>query len=137
MLDWIDNHQAILWTLSAASVITFIASLILVPAIAVRIPPDYFTHPARPAGPLADRHPLIRLALRIGTNALGALFVLAGVAMLVLPGQGLLTILIGFLMLDGPGKYRFEKWLVARRFVRRPINWLRRRAGHASLQTPP
>ena len=135
MLDWINNHRAILWTLSAASVVAFIAGLVLVPAIAVRIPPDYFTHPERPASPLADRHPLIRLALRIGKNVLGVLFILAGVAMLVLPGQGLLTILIGFLMLDGPGKYRFEKWLVARPFVHRPINWLRRRAGHAPLLT--
>lgn len=137
MLDWIDNHQAILWTLSAASVIAFIASLILVPVIAVRIPPDYFTHPERPPSPLADQHPLIRLALRIGKNALGALFVLAGVAMLVLPGQGLLTILIGFLMLDAPGKYRLERWLIARPVVYRPINWLRRRAGHAPLRTTP
>ena len=134
MLEWMQDHQAILWTLSAASLVTFFASLILVPVLVVRIPPDYFTHRVRPRSRWADQHPLIRLTLRVGKNVLGGLFVLAGIAMLVLPGQGLLTMLIGFLMLDGPGKYRFEKWLIARPFVRRPINWLRARAGHAPLE---
>jgi hypothetical protein len=59
---------------------------------------------------------------------------LAGVAMLVLPGQGLLTLLMGFLLVDFPGKYRLERWLFARPIVRRPINWLRHRAGRVPLQ---
>jgi hypothetical protein len=61
-------------------------------------------------------------------------FIAAGIAMLVLPGQGLLTILIGFLMLDFPGKYRVEKWLVSRRRLLGAINWLRRRAGRVPLR---
>jgi hypothetical protein len=134
VLDWIEDHQAILWTLSAASLVTFLASLVLVPMLVVRIPADYFAHPVRPRSRWADRHPVIRLTLRVGKNVLGGLFVLAGIAMLVLPGQGLLTMLIGFLMLDGPGKYPFEKWLVARKIVRRPINWMRARSGHAPLE---
>ena len=135
MLDWIQSHQTILWALSAASLVTFLASLILIPAIVVRIPADYFAHPVRPRSRFADQHPAIRLTVRIAKNVLGGLFILAGIAMLVLPGQGLLTMLIGFLMLDGPGKYPFEKWLIARRFVRRPINWLRARSGHEPLET--
>lgn len=58
---------------------------------------------------------------------------LAGLAMLALPGQGLLTLLLGFLMIDLPGKYRFEKWLVRRRWVHRPINWMRRSRGREAL----
>lgn len=112
----------------------FIGSLLAMPALAARIRADYFNHDERPRGRWAEQHPLVRLALRIGKNLLGCAFVLAGVAMLVLPGQGLLTLLVGFLLIDFPGKYRFEKWLVRRRYVLRSINWLRRRARREPLQ---
>jgi hypothetical protein len=134
MFEWTRHHQAILWTLGAASIVVFFGSLLAMPALVVRIRADYFTHHKRPPGRWAGQHPVVRHLLRIGKNVLGYLFVLSGIAMLVLPGQGLLTMLVGFLMLDFPGKYRFEKWLVRRRYVLRPINWLRRRAGRSPLQ---
>jgi hypothetical protein len=59
---------------------------------------------------------------------------LMGVAMLVLPGQGVLTIITGLLLLDFPGKYRFERWLVRRGPVLRGVNWLRDRAGRQALR---
>jgi len=102
----------------------------------VRIRADYFAHSKRPPSRWADQHPLVRRILRIGKNVLGCLFILAGLAMLVLPGQGLLTLLIGFLLLDFPRKYQFEKWLLRRRYILRPINWLRRRARREPLQVP-
>ena len=71
--------------------------------------------------------------LVIGKNVLGAIFVVAGIIMLVLPGQGIFTILIGIMLLDFPGKYQFERWIVARRPVFQSINWLRQRAGRAAL----
>ena len=70
----------------------------------------------------------------IGKNVLGAVLMIAGVAMLVLPGQGLLTMVLGFLLIDFPGKYRLERWLVARPMVHRPLNWIRRRAGREPLK---
>ena len=70
---------------------------------------------------------------RIGKNALGVVFVLAGVAMILLPGQGVLTILLGIMLTEFPGKYRFERWLVRRRAVLGAINWLRERAGRPPL----
>lgn len=66
-------------------------------------------------------------------NLLGYLLIVAGIAMLLLPGQGVLTMLLGFIMVDLPGKYRFEQWLVARPLVLRSINMLRRRAGREPL----
>src|SRR5438445_9959440 len=60
----------------------------------VRLPPHYFDE-RHPRLWLNDRHPVLRgLGFSI-KNLLGVLFVLAGIAMLVLPGQGLLTMLIG------------------------------------------
>jgi hypothetical protein len=62
--------------------------------------------------------------------------VVAGLVMLVVPGQGLLTIVVGLMLLDFPGKYRLERWLATRPKVWQSINWLRRRAGYEELQRP-
>jgi hypothetical protein len=134
MFEWMQNHQVLMWSVVGASAAVFIGSLLVVPALVVRIRADYFTHDERPRSRWADQHPMVQLTLRIGKNVLGCIFILAGIAMLVLPGQGLLTMLVGLLMVDIPGKYRFEKWLVGRRFVLRPINWLRRHADREPLQ---
>ena len=50
------------------------------------------------------------------------------------PGQGLLTLLVGLLLMNFPGKYRLERWLVGRRGVLTALNWLRRRGGHPPFQ---
>ena len=62
-------------------------------------------------------------------NVLGWVFVVAGIAMLVLPGQGLLSIIAGLVLIDFPGKHRLERRLLASHVVRDAMNWLRRRAG--------
>jgi len=112
----------------------FIIGLIAAPLIAARIPADYFAHERRPPT-MRTRQPLaVYLALRIGKNLLGLVLVLAGIAMLVLPGQGLLTLFVGVLLLDLPGKYRLERWLVRKPWVHRPINWLRSKRGRSPLE---
>ncbi|MEX2220066.1 MAG: hypothetical protein WD749_15045 [Phycisphaerales bacterium] len=134
MLDWAGDNGALLTVLAGASVIMFVASLFIIPAVAVRIPADYFAHERRPPGAWAHRSPLLRLGLRVVKNAMGLVLIAAGIAMLVLPGQGLLTMLIGFLMIDFPGKYRAEKWLISRPRMLRGINWLRARSGRGPLR---
>ncbi len=129
MINWIDHHELLVFALSIASVVVFVGSLLLMPALVVRIPADYFANDKRSPSRWTGMNPVARLVLRIGKNMLGYVFILAGVAMLALPGQGVLTIVLGVLLVDGPGKYRFERWLVRRRWVHRPINWLRRRRG--------
>lgn len=133
MPHWIEDHETLMWSLGAASVVVFAASFFVLPAIVVRIPADYFAHARRPRSTLARTRPALRVALRIGKNVLGAVLMVAGVAMLVLPGQGVLALLVGFFLIDGPGKYRLEKWLVGRAWVRRPINWMRRKKGREEL----
>ncbi len=138
MLEWIKEHQAIVWTtLGIASVVMLVGTALIVPAIIARIPPDYFAQKRRPRSREIDHHlstPMVRLLLRVGKNLLGIVLLIAGIAMLALPGQGLLTILLGIFLIDFPGKYRFEKWLVSRKHVLRGLNWLRKRAGRAPLE---
>jgi Putative transmembrane protein (PGPGW) len=139
MIDWLQEHRAILFWLTAASVVVFLATLLIVPAVIVRLPDDYFLHERRAArvSPWGARHPVGHAILRVMKNLAGWVLVLAGLLMLVLPGQGLLTLLMGVLLIDFPGKYRFQKWLVSRRAVRRPINWLRARAGRPPFRVEP
>jgi hypothetical protein len=133
MLDWIGQHDALLWTLGSVSVAMFLGTLIVVPFLIVRIPADYFA-PVERQDPPAKRHRApVRLLLHIGKNILGVIFLIAGLIMLMLPGQGILTILIGLVLLDFPGKYKLERWLVRRRPVLRSINWLRTKRGRPPL----
>jgi hypothetical protein len=62
-------------------------------------------------------------------NLLGLLLVVLGLIMLVTPGQGIVTLLIGLLLMNFPGKYHLERWLVLRPGVLKGLNWLRRRQG--------
>ncbi|MBU4261940.1 MAG: PGPGW domain-containing protein [Proteobacteria bacterium] len=133
MLNFFYLHEeAILW-LTALSVVTFIGSLIIVPLLVIRIPSDYFANDKRHQTPWALHHPFVRGTLLFTKNLVGYVCILAGILMLVLPGQGLLTIFIGIMMLDFPGKFRLEKWLVTRRTVLKSINWLRKRAKRTPL----
>jgi hypothetical protein len=66
---------------------------------------------------------------------MGVVLLLAGILMLVLPGQGLFTMFVGIMMMNFPGKYKLERWVVARGPVLKSINWMRKRAGHEPLNT--
>lgn len=121
-----------LWMMGA-SLLTFLGSLVLVPWLIVRIPPDYFSHRRRPRPQWADRHPAARLLLKTLRNVAGACFLLVGLLMLALPGQGLLTMLVGLSLMSFPGKFRLERWAISRPPVLSAVNWLRQRAGRDEL----
>ena len=134
MLDWLADHQTLLWVTGAVSVALFVASIVVIPPLIVRIRPDYFAHAVRPRSRWADQKRFVRLSIVVGKNVLGGVLMIAGLAMLVLPGQGLLTLFVGFLLIDFPGKYGLEKWLIGRRYILGPINWLRTRRNRQPLE---
>lgn len=128
MVQWIQTHETGLWWLASSSLVTFIVTLIVVPFLVVRIPPDYFIHARHQRPAIIHLNPVIRLVLKIGRNLLGFIFIAAGFFLLVLPGPGILTILVGIMLMNFPGKDRLVRWIVSRTPVLRSINWLRRRA---------
>ncbi len=136
LLTWLEEHDTLLLAIAGVSVVMFIGTILVVPWMLLRIPPDYFTHPHRPAGFGAGSHPVLRWTLRILKNAFGGVCVLAGLAMLVLPGQGLLTILIGLLLIEFPGKYPLERRLIARPRVFRTLNRFRQRRNRRPILDP-
>lgn len=135
-MSWIEAHQALLMSLAGLSVLVFLGSLISLPFLLARIPEDYFVDPHRHAARLKRLHPAVYLSLRIFKNLVGWVLVLAGIAMLVLPGQGLLTIIMGLVLSDFPGKFALERRLASNPRLLAGINWIRRRSGHRPLLPP-
>jgi hypothetical protein len=124
-----------LWWGLAISVGAAVVTLALATVIVVGWPADRF----KGEGPTEvgrHRHVIIRIFALVGKNLAGVVLVLLGLIMAVpgVPGQGLLTALIGLTLLSFPGKRRLE-----RRFVRIPtllgvINRLRARFARPPLE---
>ena len=126
----LDSEMLI--TFGLVSVATFVLSLLLIPVIIVKIPENYFNRDKSNARWEA-MNPIARLILTILKNVLGVVLLIMGVLMLVLPGQGLLTILFGIALVDFPGKHRLVKRLVSYPQVLNSINWIRKKANKKPL----
>jgi hypothetical protein len=119
-------------------VLTAGLSLAVTAWIFINLPANYFVGPQSPAF-WSDRHPFLRWFGRPGKNIVGGFLVILGIILALpgVPGQGILTILIGLMFLDIPGKRRMEQRLVALPRVSDAINRLRRRFGRAELEVDP
>jgi len=133
IVAWLKAHESFCWWLTAASAATFIGTLVLVSLLLIRMPPDYFI---RKQEHHLNPHPLFYWSVIIGKNILGGALLLAGTAMLLLPGQGIITILLGISLLNFPGKRRLEKRLVSFPKVLATINKIRQRAKQPPLLVP-
>ncbi len=131
MWHWITAHKGLILALSIAS---FFATLVVMVVLIVRMPEDYFLHPR--VQPWQRSHPVLRITLIVVRNLLGAALLLAGLVMLVTPGQGVLSILVGISLLDIPGKRRLELSIIRRDPVHKSMNWIRAQAGRPPLQLP-
>lgn len=142
MIEWISNTWSALvtwlsdkWTALTWSEIGFGVGLFLISltvsftAIAivmVKIPENYFSsHYERDF--LPDSPWLVRWGAVIVKNVLGVFLILLGIVLSLpgVPGQGILTILLGLIMIDIPGKRPFEAKIIERPAVRDAINKLR------------
>ncbi len=118
--------------LTVLSLVFFFGSLIAIPYILVRLPADYFDIRV-PRPWMKDHHPLLRLMGRAVKNVTGGIFLFAGFLMLFLPGQGILTMLIGVSMLDFPGKRKIEAKMIGLPAVLNVINNMREKFGKPPL----
>ncbi len=133
MIDFIKNYENILIGLTLVSIIGLIGSILLIPWIVTKIPEDYFTHPKRQKYLWCHQPKIVRFIFIFLKNIIGVLLIIGGIALLFLPGQGILTILIGFLVMDFPYKYKFEIWIIKHPIVLKSINRLRAKAKQRPL----
>lgn len=113
-----------------------LGSILILCAALWHMPPDYFARPEPPPSRWDAARPTIRRAVRVARNVGGLVLIAAGVAMLALPGQGLLTILVGLVLVDVPGKRRAEMELARRRSVMSALNGVRRRMRRPPFEVP-
>src|SRR6266478_4646716 len=125
--------QSVLLT-AAIFLATFLLSLAIVTFILVKLPPDHFQRTTKRKF-LDHRQRWVRFTATIGKNVLGIILVLLGIVLSIpgVPGQGILTILLGIMLLDFPGKRRLEEAILSRPKVREAINRLRHRFGKPPL----
>ncbi len=131
--SWIQRHPQ---QLALASLATFVLALIALPIVVAALPEDYFVRDRRKPVRRGSVHPLAWRVLPVVKNVFGVIFILAGVAMLVLPGQGMLTILLGLGLTNFPGKFRLERRIVGQPVVRAGLNQIRRKAGRPPFRWP-
>lgn len=127
---WTEWHVAAVGT--AFGIASAIVSVLVVGYVLARLPADFFVNHA--ARGTRVRHPVLRV-LWIGLRNLFGYFLIAlGIVLSFpgVPGQGLLTILMGIILIDFPGKYGVERWFISRRPVLAGVNRLR-----ARLKRPP
>ena len=135
MLDWLTRtiHE---WGLTWGqvlfgvlfSVATFVLSIAVVTFVLVKLPANYF-HSSHDREFLVERHPVLRAIGIFAKNLLGLVLVFAGIIMSLpgVPGQGVLTILLGIMLLDFPGKRSLETRIISRPRVNTAVNALRAR----------
>ncbi len=133
---WLKDNKTVLQWLTGFSVVLFLGSLLAIPWLVARIPTDYFLSRTNGGNEFRLKHPVTSLVWRLLKNLLGGVLLLAGIAMLILPGQGLLTILLGIMLIDFPGKRRLELLIIRRPSINRVVSWIRRRSGRDELQFP-
>jgi len=112
--------------LGAVSLVMLVVSLVAIPWYLCRLPESYLVLDPKP-----QAHGLTKRVLK---NLAGGVLVLLGVLMLVLPGQGLLTIFVGLTLLDFPKKREWIKRLLLRPRLFKIINSIRERLGHPPLR---
>ncbi len=132
---WISFHETLLTYLGITSLITLIFTPVLVLIAIVRIPADYFTYEREEILEFRERFNPAILAMTLAVkNVAGVVFIIAGIAMLVLPGQGIITILIGLTLVNFPGKRSLERRMIRQKKVLSSINWVRERSGKPPLR---
>lgn len=133
IMTWFEIHESLFWWFTISSALAFIGTLIVVPLLLIRMPADYFTR-QRPY--YHGQHPIIHWIILISKNLFGIIFLLAGIVMLFLPGQGIITIMLAISLLNFPEKRYLERQFISLPRVLSTINNIRRRADQPPLIDP-
>ncbi|HMJ09012.1 MAG TPA: PGPGW domain-containing protein [Pyrinomonadaceae bacterium] len=107
-------------------ILSLVGSALVVGVVMVKIPYNYFSSHYQ-ADFLPNSPWLTRWGAVVAKNIVGLILVLAGIVMLVGPGQGILTILIGLILMDIPGKRPIEARIIKRPVILAAANDLRAR----------
>lgn len=132
LVKTIYNYKTFILWLGTISFIIFIFSLLSIKWLVALIPSDYFLNKTNST--FKSSYPLIWIITIVVKNIIGYTLIIGGILMLVLPGQGLFTILIGLMLSNYPGKYFIERKFIAIPSILRGINWLRKKSNSPPIE---
>lgn len=129
---WFNQYIYITYIIAGITLLMVIASIIAVPLIVINLPSDFLLDKKRKSR-LEKIHVTVRILIIIIKNLIGIILIAAGVLMLILPGQGILTIFIGLVLVDIPGKKKLVFLILSNPIVLNAINWIRKKNKRESL----
>lgn len=137
--DWISQFWQPGWLalLGSITLLSLVAAVLMAPWLAALIPADYFSENRKHGFSRQRGKGLLAWIRTLLRNLLGLLVMLLGLIMLFTPGQGILMLFLASMLLDYPGKLRFQRWMVERKGVLQGVNWLRKKAGAVPLELHP
>lgn len=121
LFEWLKAHAV---ALGVASGVSFLVSILFCTLAIAYLPSDYFLLKRRVN---SVGHPILRLALKVLKNLLAVVLIVVGFVQIPLPGQGVLTMLIGIVISDIPGKRRLERRIIRLPSVLSTANGIRSR----------
>jgi len=119
-----------------ASLVMFVVSLAATGYILLRLPGDFFTNALSPNPKRRFKHPALHYTWLVVRNVLGFALVVAGIVMLVGPGQGLITLIVGLMLVDFPGKRKLSLKFIRRWRLVEAANTWRLRYGKPLFEIP-
>lgn len=132
LIHWVSQHTWLLGALAAGSLGLLIASVLATPWIVAQLPADYLLR----SESRSLKHPMLKLTITLLRTLIGATLIVLGLVMLVVPGPGIVTLLIGLSVAQFPGKQRLLRHIASRESVFGSLNWMRQRHGRAPLIHP-
>ena len=140
MIKWLaDLWTSLTWGDILLGVGLFFASLAIsfaaIGVVMVKIPAHYFSSQYE-RDFLPDSPWLVKWSAVILKNILGLILIGIGIILSLpgVPGQGILTILLGLIMMDIPGKRPIEAKIISRPPVLAAVNKLRAKYGKPPLE---
>lgn len=134
--EWFETHLHILQLLGSCSLILLIITLVAVPVVVILLPTNYFAMKRREPVHRSTQYNLLYSGFVIVKNLLGVIVITTGLVLLIIPGQGIITILIGFALTNFPGKFAIERWIARQPKVSKTLNWIRNKVGKPPFEIP-
>ena len=138
-MQWLLEYwQALSWGTIGIAVgaflLSFALSFVAIAIVLVKIPANYFSSHYKEDF-MPDSPWMVRWGVVVIKNIFGVILILLGIMLSLpgVPGQGILTILLGLIMLDIPGKRPLEAKIINRPNVLSVANKLRAKYGKPPL----
>lgn len=132
IIEMAVQYSSVLAWVSAVSVAGAVFGLLGVSWLVCRLPSNYFMGFENPK----TVPKLFRPQIQIAKNLAGGVMVCLGLIMLIVPGQGLLTLFLGLVIMDFPGKRKVIRFLIRLKTIQNSLNWIRRKKGRPLFMFP-